>query len=37
MGARAQTLVSARFDPARLRAAWVNLWVTTAEAAARTA
>jgi glycosyltransferase involved in cell wall biosynthesis len=37
MGARAQTLASARFDPARLRAAWVNLWVTTAEAAARTA
>jgi glycosyltransferase involved in cell wall biosynthesis len=37
MGARAKTLVSARFDPARLRAAWVNLWVTTAEAAARTA
>jgi glycosyltransferase involved in cell wall biosynthesis len=37
MGARAQTLVSARFDPARLRAAWVNLWVTTANTAARTA
>ena len=35
MGARAQTLASARFDPARLRAAWVNLWVTTADAAAR--
>jgi glycosyltransferase involved in cell wall biosynthesis len=37
MGARAQTLVSARFDPARLRAAWVNLWVTTADTAARPA
>jgi glycosyltransferase involved in cell wall biosynthesis len=37
MGARAQTLASARFDPARLRAAWVNLWITTADAAARTA
>jgi glycosyltransferase involved in cell wall biosynthesis len=37
MGARAQTLVSARFDPERLRAAWVHLWVTTAEAAAPTA
>jgi glycosyltransferase involved in cell wall biosynthesis len=37
MGARAQTLASARFDPVRLRAAWVNLWVTTADTAARTA
>ena len=34
MGARAQTLVKARFDPDRLRAAWVDLWVTTARTGA---
>jgi hypothetical protein len=32
MGARARLLVRARFDPDRLRAAWVDLWVTTARA-----
>jgi glycosyltransferase involved in cell wall biosynthesis len=32
MGARARLLVNARFDPDRLRAAWVDLWVTTARA-----
>ena len=32
MGDRARTLVSARFDPERLRAAWVDLWITTARA-----
>ena len=32
MGERARTLVSARFDPDRLRAAWVDLWITTARA-----
>ena len=32
MGARAQALVTARFDPVRLRAAWIDLWVSTARA-----
>jgi glycosyltransferase involved in cell wall biosynthesis len=32
MGARAQALVTARFDPVRLRAAWIDLWVNTARA-----
>lgn len=36
MGARAQTLVRARFDPERLRTAWVDLWVRTATTAGRT-
>ena len=30
MGNQARTLVTARFDPDRLRAAWVDLWITTA-------
>jgi glycosyltransferase involved in cell wall biosynthesis len=32
MGARARELVTVKFDPARLRAAWVNLWIDTARA-----
>ena len=34
MGAQARTLVSVKFNPQRLRSAWVNLWVTTARQAA---
>ena len=34
MGAQARTLVSVKFNPQRLRSAWVNLWVTTAQQAA---
>jgi glycosyltransferase involved in cell wall biosynthesis len=32
MGAHAQTLVKARFDPERLRAQWIDLWITVARA-----
>ena len=32
MGARARELVAVKFDPARLRAAWVGLWIDTAKA-----
>jgi len=32
MGARARALVSVKFDPERLRADWVNLWINTARA-----
>lgn len=32
MGARARALVTVKFDPERLRAAWVNLWIDTARA-----
>jgi glycosyltransferase involved in cell wall biosynthesis len=32
MGARARELVTVKFDPARLRAAWVGLWIDTARA-----
>jgi glycosyltransferase involved in cell wall biosynthesis len=32
MGARARELVTVKFDPERLRAAWVNLWIDTARA-----
>jgi glycosyltransferase involved in cell wall biosynthesis len=32
MGARARELVAVKFDPARLRAAWVGLWIDTARA-----
>jgi glycosyltransferase involved in cell wall biosynthesis len=35
MGAQARTLVTAKFDPERLRAAWVDLWVTTARGRVR--
>jgi len=35
MGAQARTLVTAKFDPERLRAAWVDLWVTTARGPGR--
>jgi glycosyltransferase involved in cell wall biosynthesis len=34
MGAHAQTLVKVRFDPDRLRTAWVDLWLTVARARA---
>jgi glycosyltransferase involved in cell wall biosynthesis len=32
MGARARALVSVKFDPERLRADWVDLWINTARA-----
>ena len=32
MGARARELVSVKFDPDTLRAAWVTLWIDTARA-----
>jgi glycosyltransferase involved in cell wall biosynthesis len=32
MGARARELVTVKFDPEKLRAAWVNLWIDTARA-----
>jgi glycosyltransferase involved in cell wall biosynthesis len=32
MGARARGLVTLKFDPERLRAAWVDLWINTARA-----
>jgi len=35
MGARARELVTVKFDPATLRAAWVNLWIDTAKAGQR--
>jgi len=35
MGARARELVAVKFDPAKLRAAWVNLWIDTAKAGQR--
>jgi mannosyltransferase len=37
MGAQARTLVSVKFNPQRLRSAWVDLWVTTARQAAPSA
>jgi glycosyltransferase involved in cell wall biosynthesis len=30
MGARARSLVTVKFDPQRLRAAWVDMWIDTA-------
>jgi glycosyltransferase involved in cell wall biosynthesis len=35
MGVRARELVTVKFDPERLRAAWVNLWIDTARAGQR--
>ena len=35
MGARARELVTVKFDPAKLRAAWVNVWIDTARARRR--
>ena len=32
MGARARALVTVKFDPERLRADWVDLWINTARA-----
>lgn len=32
MGARARAFVTVKFDPERLRAAWVDLWIRTARA-----
>jgi glycosyltransferase involved in cell wall biosynthesis len=37
MGAQARTLVSVKFNPSRLRSAWVDLWVATARQAAPSA
>ena len=37
MGAQARTLVSVKFNPQRLRRAWVDLWVTTARQGAPSA
>ena len=35
MGARARELVAVKFDPAKLRAAWVGLWIDTARGGQR--
>ena len=37
MGAQARTLVSVKFNPQRLRRAWVDLWVATARQGAHSA
>jgi hypothetical protein len=37
MGAQARTLASVKFNPQRLRQAWVDLWVTTARQGAPSA
>ena len=35
MGARARSLVTVKFDPQRLRAAWVDMWIDTARTGRR--